>query len=142
MSIGSALELSFRELTEDDAAAVLRLVRSVLEVAVTTITSRKEFVIGEKQERTFLCSFQQSECNLALGAFQHDRLLGVLFMEQLPRRRNRHRATLGMSVDPSMWSRGVGGRLLQALLRMPDALSCFEQLEASVCRTTRPANES
>lgn len=132
MRIGSALDLSFRELTEDDAAAVLSLVRSVLEVAVTTITSREEFVIEEEQERALLRSFQQSECNLALGAFQHDRLVGVLFMEQLPRRRNRHRASLGMSVDPLMWSRGIGSRLLQTLLGMPDALNCFEQLEASV----------
>jgi len=132
MKATSALQLTFRELTEHDASAVLVLVGSVLEAAETTITSREEFVIEEEQERTLLRSFQKSACNLALGAFHDGRLVGVLFMEQLPKRRNRHRATLGMSVDPSMWGQGIGSNLLQVLLGMPEALRCFEQLEASV----------
>ena len=132
MALTSPLQLSFRELTDHDAAAVLGLVCSVLEAAETTITSREEFTVEEEQERAFLRSFQDSECNLALGAFHNEDLVGVLFMEQLSKKRNRHRAVLGMSIDPRMWRQGIGGRLLRALLSMPDALRCFQQLEASV----------
>ncbi|WP_213807738.1 GNAT family N-acetyltransferase, partial [Granulicella sp. dw_53] len=132
MTEANALQLTFRDLIEDDAAAVLDLVRSVLEVAKRTVTSREEFTISEVEERTYLRTFRTSGCNLALGAFHDERLLGVLFMEQLPKLRNRHRATLGMSVHPTMWSRKIGSRLLQNLLGRSEVLDCFHQLEASV----------
>jgi hypothetical protein len=100
--------LTFRELVEEDAPAVLQLVHLVLEKAKTTITSPQEFVVSPEEERSYLQKLRANPFNLALGAFEKEELVGVLFLEQLAKQRTCHRAVLSFSVHPARWSSGIG----------------------------------
>ena len=126
------LQRTIRNLDEDDASAVLTLVNAVLARAKTTVTAPEEFTFTEDQERAYLRNFQHSQNSLALGSFMGGRLVGVLFLEQLPKIRALHRAVVGFSVHPSMWAQGIGTELVRCLLARLHSLQYIRQIEASV----------
>jgi RimJ/RimL family protein N-acetyltransferase len=127
----SISDLSIRSLVPGDARDVLDLLGEVFSRCRTTLTSAEEFAFSEEQERDYLLKFSKAP-NIALGAFRASSLLGTIFLEQLPHLRTRHRGSIGLSIHPDFWSRGIGSHLLQALIAQAQASAELRSLEASV----------
>lgn len=131
--------LQIRPLTEADAAAVLELVGEVLEHCQTTLSSAGEFNCTVAQEQAYLRRFAAPP-RLALGAFDGEALLGVIFLNQMEQRRTCHRGEVGLSVRPAEWGRGIATALLGALLGRTRAMGALRRIEASVL-SNNPASE-
>jgi RimJ/RimL family protein N-acetyltransferase len=134
------MQLTVRDLIEDDAANVLSLVSQVISIAKTTVTAPEEFSFTEEQERGYLRKFRNSQDQLALGCFDGGNLAGVLFLEQMSKMRMRHRAVIGFSVLPARWGEGIGTALMRGLLDRLPAVKHIRQIEASVL-SNNPASE-
>ena len=68
-----------------------------------------------------------------LGAFEVDRLVGIVGLQGRYRPKERHNATVvGMFVAPEAAGKGVGRSLMQELLQQVTALQGLEQLDLTV----------
>uniref|UniRef100_UPI002281C9C6 GNAT family N-acetyltransferase n=4 Tax=Enterobacterales TaxID=91347 RepID=UPI002281C9C6 len=73
-----------------------------------------------------------------LAAFVDGQLVGQLAVMLNQRVRRRHVATFGIGVDPRYHGKGVGSRLMQAMIDLCDNWAAIERIELTVF-TDNPA---
>lgn len=134
--------MRIRRLVEEDAPAyrALRL-RALAEHPEAFTSSAEEEAIKPVQwsaER--LAAAPGRPHDLFLGAFDGDRLCGMVGLAGRYRSKEAHNASVvGMYVAPELARRGAGTALLDALIAQARALPQLEQLELSVTAGNLPA---
>lgn len=82
----------------------------------------------------------RSEDNVAVGAFDGERLVGVAVMSREMRPKVRHRAVIwGVYVEPNVRGRGVARRLMQGLIDRAPTLPGLHHLGLTVTSTNAGA---
>ena len=106
------------KLESEHAAAYRQLMlggyESAPEAFTATVAERRDQPLSWWQER--FTGQPQAICRV-FGAFDGERLVGVVGLRQASRPKTRHKATLfGLFVHPDATGRGIGRRLVEALL--------------------------
>ena len=124
--------IKIRLLHEEDANAVIMLVKQVIKTCQTVIVTLEEFQPTQDEERSYIRSYAERPGSLALGAFLDKKLIGCLFLEREKRQRRSHTGALGLSVHPSYWNMGVGTALIQEMILQAHKERILSRIELSV----------
>lgn len=109
------MELSIRRATSGDAEAMLEYMRIVGGETDNLSFDGNGLPLSAEQEREFLNGLSADERNVMLVACDGPVLVGTAQLSCFSRR-FAHRGELAVSVRKSWWDRGVGSRLLSALI--------------------------
>ena len=74
-----------------------------------------------------------------LVAEVNKRVVGAITLNQYRKPRMAHAATLGMAVHPDYWGRGIGNRLLEAIIDLADNWLNLRRIELDVYSDNAPA---
>ena len=108
--------LRLRTATEDDAEALIAYTRQVDTESPFLSREPGEFVATVAAERLFISRVASRDNGLFLLVLDGDTIVGALDFHGGPGARTCHAGEFGMSVARSHWGRGIGGKLLDALL--------------------------
>ena len=98
-----------------DAAELLEYLRRIGAQTDNLTFGAEGLPLTTAQEEAYLASFAGSRDGVLLVARAFGRIVGDASLTRLPRRMS-HRGELGIAVDRDYWGRGVGTRLMEALL--------------------------
>lgn len=133
-NLSATVALTLRALERRDAAAVHA-------IATDPIVARTLGGTPFDAEDTWLDAIGSAapDRTLFLGAFEGDVLVGFAKLEVEPAVRRRHVASIAVAVRASMQRRGVGDRLVGALVEVADRWWGTTRLELGVLADHRPA---
>ncbi len=124
--------LALRRITKADAAELHRLRLQALRTRPDAFLADAEDEAARSIEEV-AARVDDTDDNLIMGALASGRLVGMGGFRRETRRKQRHRATLwGMFVEPEWQGRGIGGRLLDALVDHARTQPGLDQLTLGV----------
>ena len=103
-----------REITPEDAEALVAYVEALVAEGTGTITLRKAQTL--EQEREFIANNEAAERAFVLVAMDGARVVGMLDLQAGERDFNRHCGRFGMSVAKDWRGKGVGRAILEAAI--------------------------
>lgn len=110
---------------------------SAPEAFTATLEERRDKPLSWWRER--FTGQPQAACTV-FGAFEGERLVGVVGLRQAPRPKTRHKATLfGLYVHPDAAGRGVGRRLVEAVLEEARGNAAIRAVQLTVTESNEPA---
>ena len=134
-------ECCLRNGTKEDGGAVLENFRLVHEQTVFLLSYPEELSMTPEQEGEFLEKAAESENSAELLAEVEGRIAGLAGLHAVGERKKlRHRAELGISLDRSFWGLGIGRALLDACIECAENAG-YRQLELSVVSNNERAIE-
>ena len=110
-------EIIIRTATKADTSEVLHMAREIINTEPYLLTTPEEFKLTTEQEQAWIESTQQNPNNLILIALHNDQVIGSLDFHCGHRRRIEHTGSFGMSVRRTYQGSGIGGYLLQSLIK-------------------------
>lgn len=115
-----------------DAAELIAVTKAILDETPFLARSAEEFGISVGEEIEYLRSRENDERGCMICAWLDGKLVGSASVDEVSSsRRLRHRATMGISVLREAWGRGVGSRLMDAVIQAAQSAG-FRQLELEV----------
>lgn len=115
-----------------DAAALIDLMKQILDETPFLSKGSDEFSLRVEDEVAFIRNLENDERGCLICAWLDGRLVGSASLSAVSQSlRLRHRATMGISVRKDAWGRGVGSRLMDALIQAAQSAG-FRQLELEV----------
>lgn len=130
--------MEIRFLTSEDAAEWLRLRVEALKVSPEAFSASQEdqsLSINEVKKRLW-----SGNDDFVAGAFQDGRLIGIAGFYREKGQKSRHKGRVwGVYVTPEARGAGIGGRMMQALLKRGSAIDGVQQILLSVTGTQEPA---
>ena len=98
-----------------------------------------EWTAGLEQESERLHSMENAPKTLMLGAFDHEKLVGVASLTTCASvDRARHRANVGIVILKRYWNLGIGTAMMRVIIEQARTTS-LEQLELEVVSTNESA---
>lgn len=89
---------------------------------------------------TFVARLQPSPAKWVFGAFEGQRMVGVVTLIREARRKERHKAGIfGLYVDPKVRGRGLGRALLERALEAARRMRGLRQVRLAVVASNLPA---
>lgn len=132
-TLKSGISLTVRPACEDDAEAVISLIRQTDTESPFLAREGGEFTTDVKGERLFL-KIANGKKDLFLVAVCEEKLIATCGVNCVrSRRRFLHRAQIGLSVAKAYWGRGVGSALMAASIDWAKEHG-FEQMELTVVK--------
>lgn len=128
------MSVSLRALQASDADAVAALARIE---AVARRLGGTPFDGSESWAKRL--AERDAQRSLALGAFEGDALRGFAMLDGLPNVRGRHVARISLAVHPEHHRRGIGDRLIRALVESAERWYGFLRIELGVQADNAPA---
>jgi RimJ/RimL family protein N-acetyltransferase len=90
--------------------------------------------------KAFVSRVKQTRIDWAFGAFDKDRLVGVLNLSRENRMKEKHKASIfGMYVAMKMRRKGIGRELLKQAVGTAKGIRGLRQVRLAVVETNRPA---
>lgn len=124
--------VELRRIGKADAAELHRLRLQALRVRPDAFLADAEDEAARSVEDV-AARVDETDDNLIIGAFADTRLVGMGGFRRETRRKQRHRAAVwGMFVEPEWQGRGIGGRLLDALITHARSQPGLDQLMLGV----------
>ena len=108
-------DIVIRHAVPDDAAALIEYLNTIGGESDNLTFGKDEFPIKPEQERAFIEGIADKEHDCMFVAVKGGRIVGDASLSGHPRRMA-HRAELGISVLKAEWGRGIGSRLMEALI--------------------------
>lgn len=99
-----------------DAAAMLAYLRQVGGETDNLTFGAEGLPISVEEEAAHIAQLQNSPDGIILVAKAQGRIIGDASLSRLPRRMS-HRGDLGIAVVREYWNQGVGGKLLDGIIR-------------------------
>jgi RimJ/RimL family protein N-acetyltransferase len=126
-------DVTIREATEDDAAALLVFLRALFseEERFGPITI-DEFTKTEEEEKQFLRDFATRDNSIFFVAEQDGQLVGTCSLKAYSFKEMHHNVELGMSVGEKWRGQGIGRAILQHAIDWATAHPIVENIELSV----------
>lgn len=121
-----------RSATPDDAATLIDHGRAVLAEGLFGVSDVDEFTFTLDQERKWIQEHNECPGDLVLVAEISGSVVGLLFFESGPRKRQAHRGSLHMSVEKTWRGKGVGEGLLKTLMEWAKENPLIEKVGLSV----------
>lgn len=100
----------------DDAGELVRLARHVMSTSPHTLTQPDEFTLTEEEERKLLEEYAAHASRAFLVGAVEGRVVAALNFKAHERRRQAHHGHFGVGVAQAWRGRGIGRRLIVALL--------------------------
>lgn len=131
--------MEIRFLTSEDAAEWLRLRVEALKISPEAFSASQEeyqsLSINEVKKRLW-----SGDDDFVAGAFRDGRLIGIAGFYREKGQKSRHKGRVwGVYVAPEARGAGIGGRMMQALLKRGSAIDGVQQILLSVTGTQEPA---
>jgi len=108
-------ELEIRQTLPEDAEKLLAYSRRIGAETDNLSFGAEGFPAAPEEERRYLRQMLEQERSVHLTAWRSGEIVGDGSLSALPRRMS-HRAELGLAVVRAEWGRGVGSRLMGALI--------------------------
>ena len=108
--------LQIRKAVPEDAEELLDFLRQVGGETDNLGFGPEGLPISPEAERRFIASQLESETDVMLVVRQDGRIIATGSFNGMTRKRMKHRGQIALSVAKSHWGRGVGTRLMEALL--------------------------
>jgi ribosomal protein S18 acetylase RimI-like enzyme len=90
--------------------------------------------------KMFVARLEQADGKWAFGAFENNRIVGVITLIREEGKKERHKASIfGMYVEPKMRRKGIARKLLRRAIKTARRVHGIKQLRLSVVETSRPA---
>ena len=131
---------TIREAQEADASALLTYLNEVGGETDYLSFGAGEFKLSLAEEQASIRSHREIANQLFLVATVDERIVGVLTFEGGSRRRNAHAGEFGITVLQAYWNRGIGGRLLRALIEWAESSGVVRKINLHVGTANRRAN--
>lgn len=124
--------IRLRSPDENDAEAILSLMKQVLDETPFLSCSSEEFDMTVEDERRFLRTRADDPRDAFIVAWSDGAPIGTVSVRAVgTKSRERHRAMLGISLLRAYWGRGIGSRMLETALDAARSAG-FLQLELEV----------
>jgi ribosomal protein S18 acetylase RimI-like enzyme len=132
-------EMTLRRLSPLDATEYRRLrLRGLRESPTAFGSSYAEEV--KRPLKAFVARLEQTPTKWTFGAFENERLVGVVTLIREEKRKEKHKASIfGMYVDRKERRKGVGRELLNFVLEAARRMRGLKQLRLAVVEGNRPA---
>jgi RimJ/RimL family protein N-acetyltransferase len=119
--------IQIREATLEDAQGLIGHARAVLENSSFTLTTLEEYkATGESQEKWIADMYQQR--NLILVAEDQGEIIGDLLFVRGGKIRNSHTGEFAVGVQDKYRGRGIGKRMIQALITWAKSTKEIEKI--------------
>jgi ribosomal protein S18 acetylase RimI-like enzyme len=90
--------------------------------------------------KKFATRLEPSAAKWVFGAFEGERLVGVVTLVREARRKERHKASIyGMYVERKMRRKGIGRQLIHRVIETANKLQGLRQVRLAVVEMNRPA---
>lgn len=132
-------EALLRAAQPEDAEALIRHVRMLLEDGAGQVGLPDELALTPEQEREWIRAHFEQPGWVAVLVEVDGQIAGLLHFENGPRRRIAHRGTLGMGVLRQYRGLGVGAALMRALIEWAEREPLLEKLCLAVLADNAPA---
>ncbi|MCA1031020.1 GNAT family N-acetyltransferase [Bacillus timonensis] len=109
------MEVKIRNVTVDDAEALIEHTNIVLRQSEFLLTTSEEFTVSVEKEQEWI-SEQLKDGNLGLVAEVEGKIVGLLNFNRSKRKRVAHLGYFGISVQKEYWHAGIGTKLIECLL--------------------------
>lgn len=110
------MNITIEQATPADAAAMLAYLRQVGGETNNLTFGAEGLPVSVEEEAAHIARLQNSPDGILLVAKAQGRIIGDASLARLPRRM-RHRGDFGIAVIREYWNRGVGGKLLDGIIR-------------------------
>ena len=110
------MNIIYRKATPEDAAALLKHVRTVGGETDNLSYSSSTFNISEEKESRFINRFCKSDNDIMLVACDGDVIVGNAIVERNRIERYKHRAEISITVLRDYWGQSIGSELMQMMI--------------------------
>ncbi|HRO43566.1 MAG TPA: GNAT family N-acetyltransferase [Flavipsychrobacter sp.] len=132
-------QIVIREAVIQDAADLIRCVRSYISDSEHMVMEADEFAPDIAQGREFIHNFLESENSILIVATHNDRIIGNLDITGGRRNRLRHTGLVGMGMLNEYREKGLGGILLQTGISWAVKNNSIEKLWLQILANNLPA---
>lgn len=108
--------IEIREAMPEDAEALLACMRKTGGETDNLTFGEEGFPVTVEQEREYLEQMHLAEKSVHYGVWKDGEMIGNGSLNGLPRRMS-HVAEMGLAVVKSQWNRGIGGMLVEKLIK-------------------------
>jgi ribosomal protein S18 acetylase RimI-like enzyme len=110
------MDITYREAKPEDAAALLKHIKTVGGETDNLSYSSETFNISEEKESRFINRFCKSENDIMYVACDGDLIVGNAIVERNRIERYKHRAEITVTVMRDYWGQGIGSKLMQMMI--------------------------
>ncbi|MFZ5966934.1 MAG: GNAT family N-acetyltransferase [Bacillota bacterium] len=109
--------LIIRNVESQDAEELIQFLRKIAVETNFLLREPDEFTLTIEQQEKFIQEQQDSEVNLFILAEVEGKIVGTCSVNGDTRRRIRHTANLGISIEKDHWGIGIGKKLMQTAIQ-------------------------
>lgn len=124
----SGHKILLRSATTLDASAVLQLSYDVISENDTLVTTIEEFNMTEEQQREAIMIYNNDPSNIIIVAEHNRSIVGILTLQRGILQKYQHHGSIGMIVEKTWRSSGVGKALLATLIEWANNHPILEKL--------------
>lgn len=109
------MSITIEKAVKTDAAALLEFLKQVGAETENLTFGAEGLSLTVEAEASYITNVLNSKDNIQLVAKDNGKIIGDASLERMPRRMG-HRGELGISVLKEYWNKGVGSRLMEAVI--------------------------
>lgn len=109
------MSITIEKAVKTDAAALLEFLKQVGAETENLTFGAEGLPLTVEVEASYITNVLNSKDNIQLVAKDNGKIIGDASLERMPRRMG-HRGELGISVLKEYWNKGVGSRLMEAVI--------------------------
>lgn len=128
-------KIYFRTAEDKDAAAMHALTKSVIEEENGLIMTIHDFLLTIEDQIHRNQIFLQHPKTIAMVAFHHETLIGILTIEPEHLLKTCHRGNVGIIIHEHYRSEGVGKKLMELAIQWAKSNHVYEKLQLDVLET-------
>jgi len=132
-------ELCVREAIPDDSAKLIAFLEDTSGESDNLSFGPGEFGTSEEEERKILEDLLKADSNIHLIALIDDEIVGEIGFNTGKRKRISHCGEFGMCVRKQFWKSGIGGILVDSLIRWAEQQGTIHKINLSVRTDNLPA---
>ncbi len=124
--------LILREAQIEDAEAALSFMKMVADETANLTFSGEEMNKTVEEEAKFIKSHLDAPNQLMLMGLINGEIAGIINVFSSPKKRLKHIATIGISVQKKHWNKGVGFQLMHGMIRWAKKGKIIRKIDLSV----------
>ena len=135
----TGIELHVREAIPDDSAKLIAFLEGTSGESDNLSFGPGDLGISEEKEKKILDDFLKDDTDIYLIALMDDEIVGSIGFQAGKRKRISHYGDFGMCVRKRFWKSGIGGILVDSLIRWAERQGTIHKINLSVRTDNLPA---